>query len=175
MFSGKEKLMPGGQGEMPDEIPVLMREFIAQFRGVTEKLELFAGLGDSLPSVPGLPSLPGLPAWPAPGALSASQVESIAASVSAQRRSIETLATQLAAFDEQLAALEQIPASERLHPEQVVADIKAAGALAFYEPDAAAIVAKLDPLLQPGDVVVVFSNGGFGGIHQKLLDLGKKA
>jgi len=108
MFSGKEKLMPGGQGKVPDEIPVLMREFIAQFRGVTEKLELFAGLGDSLPSVPGLPSLPGLPAWPAPGALSASQVESIAASVSAQRRSIETLATQLAAFDEQLAALEQI-------------------------------------------------------------------
>ena len=108
MFSGKEKLMPGGQGEMPDEIPVLMREFIAQFRGVTEKLELFAGLGDSLPSVPGLPALPGLPAWPAPGAFSAAQMESIAASVSAQRRSIETLATQLAAFDEQLAALEQI-------------------------------------------------------------------
>jgi UDP-N-acetylmuramate: L-alanyl-gamma-D-glutamyl-meso-diaminopimelate ligase len=78
-------------------------------------------------------------------------------------------------FVAQVAALEQIPASERLHPEQVVADIKAAGAQAFYEPDAAAIVAKLDPLLQPGDVVVVFSNGGFGGIHQKLLDLGKKA
>ena len=78
-------------------------------------------------------------------------------------------------FVAQVAALEQIPASERLHPEQVVADIKAAGAQAFYEPDAAAIVAKLEPLLQPGDVVVVFSNGGFGGIHQKLLDLGKKA
>ena len=29
---------------------------------------------------------------------------------------------------------------------------------------------KLNPLLKPGDVVVVFSNGGFGGIHQKLLD-----
>jgi len=78
-------------------------------------------------------------------------------------------------FVAQVAALEQIPASERLHPEQVVADIKAAGAQAFYEPDAAAIVARLDPLLQPGDVVVVFSNGGFGGIHQKLLDLDKKA
>jgi UDP-N-acetylmuramate: L-alanyl-gamma-D-glutamyl-meso-diaminopimelate ligase len=23
---------------------------------------------------------------------------------------------------------------------------------------------------EPGDVVCVFSNGGFGGIHQKLLD-----
>jgi UDP-N-acetylmuramate: L-alanyl-gamma-D-glutamyl-meso-diaminopimelate ligase len=76
-------------------------------------------------------------------------------------------------FVAQVAALEQIPVSERLHPEQVVADIKAAGVPAFYEPDAAAIVARLDPLLKPGDVVVVFSNGGFGGIHQKLLELGK--
>jgi len=75
-------------------------------------------------------------------------------------------------FVAQVAALEQIPASERLHPEQVVADINAAGVPAYYEPDATAIVAKLNPLLKPGDVVIVFSNGGFGGIHQKLLALG---
>jgi UDP-N-acetylmuramate: L-alanyl-gamma-D-glutamyl-meso-diaminopimelate ligase len=74
-------------------------------------------------------------------------------------------------FVAQVAALEQIPPSERLHPEQVVADIQAAGVPAFYEPDADAIVARLNPLLKPGDVVVVFSNGGFGGIHQKLLAL----
>ena len=78
-------------------------------------------------------------------------------------------------FVAQVAALEQIPASERLHPERVVSDIKATGVPAFYEPDATAIVEKLNPMLKPGDVVVVFSNGGFGGIHQKLLDLGKKA
>jgi UDP-N-acetylmuramate: L-alanyl-gamma-D-glutamyl-meso-diaminopimelate ligase len=72
-------------------------------------------------------------------------------------------------FVAQVAALEQIPVNERLHPEQVVADINAAGVPAYYEPDATAIVAKLNPLLKPGDVVVVFSNGGFGGIHQKLL------
>jgi UDP-N-acetylmuramate: L-alanyl-gamma-D-glutamyl-meso-diaminopimelate ligase len=72
-------------------------------------------------------------------------------------------------FVAQVAKLEQIPEHERLDPERVVADINAAGVPAFYEPDAAAIVAKLQPLLQPGDVVVVFSNGGFGGIHQKLL------
>jgi UDP-N-acetylmuramate: L-alanyl-gamma-D-glutamyl-meso-diaminopimelate ligase len=69
----------------------------------------------------------------------------------------------------QVAALEQIPAAERLHPEQVVADIAARGIPAYYEPDADAIVARLKPLLLPGDVVIVFSNGGFGGIHQKLL------
>jgi UDP-N-acetylmuramate: L-alanyl-gamma-D-glutamyl-meso-diaminopimelate ligase len=75
-------------------------------------------------------------------------------------------------FVAQVAALEQIPAAERLHPEQVVADIKAAGVPAYYEPDADAIVARLKPLLKEGDVVVVFSNGGFGGIHQKLLAQG---
>jgi UDP-N-acetylmuramate: L-alanyl-gamma-D-glutamyl-meso-diaminopimelate ligase len=72
-------------------------------------------------------------------------------------------------FVAQVVALEQIPAHERLNPEQVVADINAAGVQAYYEPDATAIVVKLNPLLKPGDVVVVFSNGGFGGIHQKLL------
>jgi UDP-N-acetylmuramate: L-alanyl-gamma-D-glutamyl-meso-diaminopimelate ligase len=72
-------------------------------------------------------------------------------------------------FVAQVAALNQISAKERLNPEQVVADINAAGVPAYYEPDATAIVAKLNPLLKPGDVVVVFSNGGFGGIHQKLL------
>jgi UDP-N-acetylmuramate: L-alanyl-gamma-D-glutamyl-meso-diaminopimelate ligase len=72
-------------------------------------------------------------------------------------------------FVAQVAALEQIPVNERLHPEQVVADINAAGVPAYYEKDATAIVAKLNPMLKPGDVVIVFSNGGFGGIHQKLL------
>ena len=72
-------------------------------------------------------------------------------------------------FVAQVAALEQIPAAERLHPEQVVADIAATGVPAYYEPDADAIVSKLKPMLKTGDVVVVFSNGGFGGIHQKLL------
>jgi UDP-N-acetylmuramate: L-alanyl-gamma-D-glutamyl-meso-diaminopimelate ligase len=72
-------------------------------------------------------------------------------------------------FVAEVAALEQIPAVDRLNPERVVADINAAGVRAFYEPNADAIVAKLHPLLREGDVVVVFSNGGFGGIHQKLL------
>jgi UDP-N-acetylmuramate: L-alanyl-gamma-D-glutamyl-meso-diaminopimelate ligase len=74
-------------------------------------------------------------------------------------------------FVAEVAMLNQIPAHERLHPEQVVADIAATGIPAFYEPDADAIVAKLQPLLRSGDVVIVFSNGGFGGIHQKLLGL----
>ena len=73
-------------------------------------------------------------------------------------------------FISQVARLEQIPASERLNPEAVVADIAALGRPAFYELDAAHIIDKLVPLLQPDDVVAVFSNGGFDGIHEKILD-----
>ncbi len=72
-------------------------------------------------------------------------------------------------FLAQIAALEQIPVAERLHPEAVVAAIAAAGKPAFYEPDADTIVKKIAPLLQPNDVVTIFSNGGFDGIHGKLL------
>jgi UDP-N-acetylmuramate: L-alanyl-gamma-D-glutamyl-meso-diaminopimelate ligase len=72
-------------------------------------------------------------------------------------------------FIAQIARLEQIPEAERLNPERVVADIAATGKPAFYEPTADAIVEKLAPLTAEGDIVVVFSNGGFDGIHDKLL------
>ena len=72
-------------------------------------------------------------------------------------------------FIAQVARLDQLPEAERLKPEQVVADIAATGKPAFYEPTANDIVAKLKPLVKSGDVVVVFSNGGFDGIHDKLL------
>ena len=69
----------------------------------------------------------------------------------------------------QVAALDQIPAAERLDPEAVVGALAAAGRPAYYERDAAAIVERLVPILQPNDIVTVFSNGGFDGIHEKLL------
>src|SRR6201996_3638891 len=43
----------------------------------------------------------------------------------------------------QVARLEQLPEDNRLHPEQVVEDLKAMGKPAFYEPDVTAIIAKL--------------------------------
>ena len=65
---------------------------------------------------------------------------------------------------------EKVPEHDRLDPEKVILDIRSSGiAEAHYEPDADAIVARLAPLTQPGDIVIVFSNGGFGGIHEKLL------
>src|SRR5213595_777449 len=72
-------------------------------------------------------------------------------------------------FISQVARLEQIPENERLNPERVVAAIAKDGRRAFYERNADAIVDRIVPMLQPKDVVVVFSNGGFDNIHEKLL------
>jgi len=69
----------------------------------------------------------------------------------------------------QVARMEQLPAEERLNPERVVEDLVAAGRAAFYEADVDAIVERLKPLAREGDIVVVLSNGGFGGIHDRLL------
>ena len=52
----------------------------------------------------------------------------------------------------------------------MVAAIGASGRGASHLPDADAIVKDLAPRLSKGDVVLIMSNGGFGGIHQKLLD-----
>lgn len=73
-------------------------------------------------------------------------------------------------FIAQIARLEQIPEQDRLNPELVVSDIAEMGKPAFYEATADAIIERLKPLPKSGDVIVVFSNGGFDGIHQKLLD-----
>jgi UDP-N-acetylmuramate: L-alanyl-gamma-D-glutamyl-meso-diaminopimelate ligase len=73
-------------------------------------------------------------------------------------------------FISQIARLDQLPENERLNPERVVLDIAASGKPAFYEPTADSIIERLKPLAKSGDIIVVFSNGGFDGIHQKLLE-----
>ncbi len=73
-------------------------------------------------------------------------------------------------FVSQVARLELLQPEERLNPEQLMQDLKSAGKNSAYLPDADAIVHHAGSLVQPGDVVVVFSNGGFGGIHAKLLE-----
>ena len=69
----------------------------------------------------------------------------------------------------QVARLELLGPEERLNPEKLMQDIGATGKPTAYLPDADAIVAHLAKSVQGGEVVVVFSNGGFGGIHGKLL------
>ncbi|WP_448567157.1 UDP-N-acetylmuramate:L-alanyl-gamma-D-glutamyl-meso-diaminopimelate ligase [Thalassotalea ganghwensis] len=40
----------------------------------------------------------------------------------------------------------------------------------YVHADLEALISEITRLAQPGDTIVVMSNGGFGGIHQKLLD-----
>jgi UDP-N-acetylmuramate: L-alanyl-gamma-D-glutamyl-meso-diaminopimelate ligase len=86
-----------------------------------------------------------------------------------QQRLPDALKLADGVFIAQVAKLEQIPEQERLDPERVVAMIAKAGRPAFYEQNADAIVDRIVPMLQPSDVVAVFSNGGFDNIHEKLL------
>jgi UDP-N-acetylmuramate: L-alanyl-gamma-D-glutamyl-meso-diaminopimelate ligase len=72
-------------------------------------------------------------------------------------------------FIAQVAKIEQIPEIERLNPEAVVDRIARSGRPAFYDANADAIVDRIVPMLQPKDVVAIFSNGGFDNIHEKLL------
>lgn len=69
----------------------------------------------------------------------------------------------------QVARLELLSPSERLDPNRLIDDITSGGRAAAYLPDAEAIVEHLRRNVQGGDVVCVFSNGGFGDIHNKLL------
>jgi UDP-N-acetylmuramate: L-alanyl-gamma-D-glutamyl-meso-diaminopimelate ligase len=63
---------------------------------------------------------------------------------------------------------ERIPEAERLHPEEIVRALNAAGTPAELHPNADSIVAALAPQLASGDVVAILSNGGFDGIYLKL-------
>src|SRR5215813_8981015 len=53
---------------------------------------------------------------------------------------------------------------------ELVEDIKLQGKPAMSFPDADAIVEHLAPELRENDVVAIMSNGGFGGIHEKILE-----
>jgi len=50
-----------------------------------------------------------------------------------------------------------------------VQNIRASGIPAFYEPQVDDILHRVKPLARPGDIIVVFSNGGFEDIHHRLL------
>jgi UDP-N-acetylmuramate: L-alanyl-gamma-D-glutamyl-meso-diaminopimelate ligase len=92
-----------------------------------------------------------------------------------QKELISAFAQADAVVVAQVARLEQVPAAERLDPELLMMELEAAGKQAAYLPDVEAIVTHVAERAQGGEVVVVFSNGGFGGIHAKLLErLGRR-
>lgn len=60
--------------------------------------------------------------------------------------------------------------AERLSEDQLVHDLQRGGTSARHLPGVDAIVAHVAGNARPGDLVVVMSNGGFGGIHKKLIE-----
>lgn len=95
-------------------------------------------------------------------------------SYTAQRREFET--AYLEAFDEAstvvLAGLfhpERYTAETAMDPHRVIEALRGRGKEAAYIPAVDEIVRYLVERLRGGEVVLFMSNGGFGGIHAKLL------
>jgi UDP-N-acetylmuramate: L-alanyl-gamma-D-glutamyl-meso-diaminopimelate ligase len=84
----------------------------------------------------------------------------------------DALAQSLCLADEVIIAgifkSEAIPAQERLDIAEVVLAIGRRGGSARQLSDADSIVTVITPELRTGDVVAILSNGGFGGIYEKL-------
>jgi UDP-N-acetylmuramate: L-alanyl-gamma-D-glutamyl-meso-diaminopimelate ligase len=90
-----------------------------------------------------------------------------------RRRVLQSdLAHSLALADEIVVAgvfrSEAIPENERMQLPELAAEISRQGKQARLLPDADAIVEAVAPELRGGDVVAILSNGGFGGIYEKL-------
>jgi UDP-N-acetylmuramate: L-alanyl-gamma-D-glutamyl-meso-diaminopimelate ligase len=84
----------------------------------------------------------------------------------------DALARSLALADQVVIAAifksEAIPEAERLDLNRVVSEIEKRGKQARIFADADAIVNAIAPELRERDVVAILSNGGFGGIYEKL-------
>jgi len=82
------------------------------------------------------------------------------------------LARSLAQADEVIVAgvfrSEAVPENERLELPALATEIRQNGRPARLLADADAIVQTIAPELRSGDVVAILSNGGFGGIYEKL-------
>ena len=65
--------------------------------------------------------------------------------------------------------LDTVPVSEQFSSVQLAADLCAQGTKARAFADTDAILDALGQSCQHGDVVVILSNGGFDGIHERLL------
>jgi UDP-N-acetylmuramate: L-alanyl-gamma-D-glutamyl-meso-diaminopimelate ligase len=84
----------------------------------------------------------------------------------------DALAHSLALADQVVIAAifksEAIPEAERLDLQRVIDEIQKRGKQARIFADADAIVSAIAPELRERDVVAILSNGGFGGIYEKL-------
>jgi UDP-N-acetylmuramate: L-alanyl-gamma-D-glutamyl-meso-diaminopimelate ligase len=95
-------------------------------------------------------------------------------SYTAQRREFQE------PYREALSGADEVVLAGLFHPERytettgldpyaLVEEVSDDGTPARYIPEVDEIVVSLSESLRPGDVVLIMSNGGFGGIHGKLL------
>jgi UDP-N-acetylmuramate: L-alanyl-gamma-D-glutamyl-meso-diaminopimelate ligase len=82
------------------------------------------------------------------------------------------LARSLALADEVIVAgvfrSDLVPVNERLELPELAAEIQQHGSRARLVADADEVVKTIAPEMRAGDVVAILSNGGFGGIYEKL-------
>ena len=154
-----------------------LRQGLAEFKGVKRRLEVvgeargvtiyddFAhhptAVEETLKAVRG--AAPGRRIWAIFEPRSAS---------SCRRIFQDDFARAFAGADEVLIASvfrSSLAAEERLSEDQLVADLTTKGVHARHLPDVDTIVGAVAGEARGGDVIVVMSNGGFGGIHRKLL------
>ncbi|MCP5544350.1 MAG: UDP-N-acetylmuramate:L-alanyl-gamma-D-glutamyl-meso-diaminopimelate ligase [Akkermansiaceae bacterium] len=86
-----------------------------------------------------------------------------------QNELAESLALADIAVVSAIPDLHKIPEDDRLDPAKLSADIARHGGRGEYVTEVETIVERVKQDAKPGDVVAVLSNGGFGGIHDKLL------
>jgi UDP-N-acetylmuramate: L-alanyl-gamma-D-glutamyl-meso-diaminopimelate ligase len=67
--------------------------------------------------------------------------------------------------------LADLPLHEQFSSAQLATALRSNGIMATAFPDTDAILDVLSQTSQPGDVVAILSNGGFDGIHERLLTL----
>jgi UDP-N-acetylmuramate: L-alanyl-gamma-D-glutamyl-meso-diaminopimelate ligase len=65
---------------------------------------------------------------------------------------------------------DQVPADQRLDVDQLIRRLRAAGVAASASGDVAALVDEVAGGAHPGDVILVMSNGGFGGFIDRLVE-----
>ncbi|HUI05424.1 MAG TPA: Mur ligase domain-containing protein [Verrucomicrobiae bacterium] len=86
-----------------------------------------------------------------------------------QRELAESLALADGVFISRVHRLQELSEQERLDPQAIVERLRTCGKIAEYSASADEIVDRLATNLRNNDVVAVFSNGKFDGIHDKLL------
>lgn len=86
-----------------------------------------------------------------------------------QNELIDALAEADGSVIAAVANPEKVAADQRLDTAKVALTVTSRGRPCWFEADTDAIVSRLKNETRAGDVIVVFSNGGFDGIHDKLL------